>query len=183
MKPRHMNIRTPVGACAFSARQTGFTLLEILVAIVVLSLGMLGLAGLQAASLRNNQVAYYRGIAAQQTYDMADRIRANLTGVNAGNYDNLTATTPADPACFNGDAGQTGCSAANMAVTDHSQWNANNARLLPAGVGTVVCVIGPSPTCTSNVANSVRTYDITVQWTEQTAVGNVTQQFVTRVTP
>lgn len=162
--------------------QAGFTLLEILVAIVVMSLGLLGLAGLQAASLRNNQLAYYRGIAAQQTYDMADRIRANLAGVTAGNYDNLNTTTPTDPACFNADAGQTGCSAANMAVTDHSQWNTNNGRLLPGGVGTVDCVLGPGANC-SNDANAVRTFDITVQWTERTATGNVTQQFVTRVTP
>ena len=63
--------------------QSGFTLLEVMVAIVVLSLGLLGLAGLQAASLRNNQAAYYRGIATQQTYDMADRIRANLAGARA----------------------------------------------------------------------------------------------------
>jgi type IV pilus assembly protein PilV len=163
-------------------QQAGFTLLEILVAIVVLSLGLLGLAGLQAASLRNNQVAYYRGIAAQQAYDMADRIRANLAGVAAGNYDNLTAVTPADPACFNADAGHAGCSAANMAVTDHSQWNSNNGRLLPAGVGTVDCVLGPGAACSNN-PNEIRTFDITVQWTEQTAVGNVTQSFVTRVTP
>ena len=63
--------------------QSGFTLLEIMVAIVVLSLGLLGLAGLQAASLRNNQTAYYRSIATQQAYDIADRLRANLAGVGA----------------------------------------------------------------------------------------------------
>ncbi|HNQ03958.1 MAG TPA: type IV pilus modification protein PilV [Thiobacillaceae bacterium] len=138
--------------------QAGFSLLEILVAIVIVSLGLLGLAGLQAASLRNNQLAYYRGIAAQQVYDMADRIRANQAGATAGNYDNLSATIPTDPGCF-----QTGCSVANMAVTDHSQWNTGNSRLLPGGVGTVTCVQGPGANC-SNTPGALRVLRILVRW-------------------
>lgn len=160
--------------------QAGFSLLEILVAIVILSLGMLGLAGLQAASLRNNQTAYYRSVAAQQTYDMADRIRANQAGVASGQYDALTATIPTDPHCV-----ETGvaCSAANMAVSDHYQWNTNNSLLLPGGVGTVDCVAGPGVAC-SNTANALREFDITVQWTERREDGaQITQSFVTRVSP
>jgi len=145
--------------------QSGFTLLEVLVAIVVISLGLLGLAGLQAATLRNNQIAYYRGIAIQQTYDMADRIRANQAGVTAGAYNNLTATIPTDPNCVTNT-----CTAANMAVADHSQWNNNNARMLPAGTGTVVAAGGGA-------------FDITVSWNENTEAGSTAQQFVTRVAP
>jgi len=145
--------------------QSGFTLLEVLVAIVVISLGLLGLAGLQAATLRNNQIAYYRGIAIQQTYDMADRIRANQAGVTAGAYNNLTATIPTDPDCVTNT-----CTAANMAVADHSQWNNNNARMLPAGTGTVVAAGGGA-------------FDITVSWNENTEAGSTAQQFVTRVAP
>lgn len=181
MKNHPLNTRYP------AQTQAGFTLLEILVAIVVLSLGLLGLAGLQAVSLRNNQTAYYRGIASQQAYDMADRIRANLAGVRAGGYDALTAVTPVNPGCF--DAG--GCSAANMAVTDHSQWNWTNGILLPNGVGTVQCVEGLSAGCTTNGQNW--TFDITVTWTEKTdtdvyttnlnPLGIVPQSFVTRVSP
>jgi len=120
--------------------QSGFTLLEVMVAIVVLSLGLLGLAGLQAASLRNNQTAYYRGIATHQAYDMADRIRANLAGVRAlptSEYSSLAAMIPANPGCFTAD-----CSAADMAKTDHFQWNTVNAALLPNGVGSVRCEDG-----------------------------------------
>jgi len=131
----------------------------------VISLGLLGLAGLQAATLRNNQIAYYRGIAIQQTYDMADRIRANQAGVTAGAYNNLTATIPTDPNCVTNT-----CTAANMAVADHSQWNNNNARMLPAGTGTVVAAGGGA-------------FDITVSWNENTEAGSTAQQFVTRVAP
>ncbi|ODU13883.1 MAG: type IV pilus modification protein PilV [Thiobacillus sp. SCN 64-35] len=145
--------------------QSGFTLLEILIAIVVLSLGMLGLAGLQAATLRNNQIAYYRAIAVQQTYDMADRIRANQAGVAAGAYDNLTAVTPADPDCV-----ANVCTPANMAVADHSQWNTNNARMLPGGSGTVTTVGGGA-------------FDIAVNWNENTEQGGGGQQMIMRVQP
>jgi len=160
------------------ARQRGFTLLEILVAIVVLSIGLLGLAGLQVVSLNNNQIAYYRAIASQQTYDMADRIRANLVGVRAGNYSNLAAGLPAgNPDCISAN-----CTAANMAISDHRQWNTLNAGLLPAGDGTVVCEDGdPGAGCTAATGNWV--INITVSWTEKNAAGNVTQSFVTRFTP
>lgn len=143
----------------------GFTLLEVLVAIVVISLGLLGLAGLQAATLRNNQIAYYRAIATQQTHDMADRIRANQAGVVAGAYDNLTAVIPADPDCVNN-----ACTAVQMAVADHSQWNNNNARMLPGGSGTVV-------------GGGAGEYVITVSWNENTEAGSTAQQFQTTIVP
>ena len=67
---------------------TGFTLIEVLIAMLVLAVGLLGLAGLQATSLKNNQSAYNRSQATQLAYDMADRMRANVAGVatytNAG---------------------------------------------------------------------------------------------------
>lgn len=159
-------------------KQSGFTLLEVLVAIVVLSLGLLGLAGLQAATLRNNQTAYYRGIATQQAYDMADRIRANQAGVRAGDYSNLPAGLPAgNPNCFIAT-----CSAANMAISDHRQWNTTNAGLLPGGNGSVVCEDGAAGAgCTAATGNWV--FRVTVSWTERTEGGNVVQNFVTRVSP
>ncbi len=58
---------------------TGFTLIEVLIAMLVLAVGLLGLAGLQATSLRNNQSAYNRSQATQLAYDLADRMRANFT--------------------------------------------------------------------------------------------------------
>lgn len=155
----------------------GMSLLEVLVAIVILSLGLMGLAGLQAASLRNNQTAYYRSIATQQAYDMADRMRANLAGVRAGNYSDLDNTIPADPACF-----ATGCSVADMAITDHRQWNTNNAVLLPGGQGTVLCIDGPAAAgCTASTGNWA--FNITVSWSEKTELGAAAQNFQTVVTP
>ncbi len=159
-------------------QQYGFTLLEVLVSIAVISLGLLGLAGLQVVSLNNNQAAYHRAIATQLAYDMMDRIRANRIGNANGNYDNLTGTLPANPDCFT-----TGCSAANMAVTDHFQWLTNAAAMLPGGTGSVRCRVGPANTCVNNSATSNRVFDINVSWTIRTEAGNQTQTFTTRFSP
>ncbi len=67
-------------------REHGFTMLEVLVAILVLSLGLLGLAGLQTMGLRNNTASTQRTIATLLAYDIADRMRANYNSVMAGDY-------------------------------------------------------------------------------------------------
>lgn len=160
----------------------GFTLLEVLVAVVVISLGLLGLAGLQVVSLNNNQTAYYRALATQQAYDMMDRMRANLAGVSAGDYDNLTAPNPANPGCFT-----TGCTTtADMTGTDYFQWLTNSAAKLPGGSGSVRCCTQgtvAAGNCVCNPATSNRIFDITVSWTAKTEAGNVTDSFVTRFAP
>lgn len=57
--------------------QRGVTLLEVLISIVVLAIGLLGYAGLQTVSLKNNLSAYHRSQATMLAYDVIDRIRAN----------------------------------------------------------------------------------------------------------
>lgn len=113
-------------------RQTGFTMLEVLVAIVVLSFGLLGLAGLQADGLRNNTSAYLRTQANLLAYDMLDRMRANLQGVENGDYDDLLGTAPTDPGCIS-----SGCSIAQMAQHDAYEWSQKLAEILPEGQGKV----------------------------------------------
>lgn len=65
-------------------RNLGVSLVEVLVAVVVLSIGLLGLAGLQASGMRVGQSSIYRSQAAQLAYDMVDRVRANFA--NASSY-------------------------------------------------------------------------------------------------
>jgi len=109
----------------------GFSMVEILVTIFILSIGLLGLAGLQATGLKNNQSAFLRTVAMQQAYDMADRIRANPMGKDAGDYDTLSGTG-SDPGCIS-----SGCTPAQMAQYDKYAWNTDNAAALPTGQGTV----------------------------------------------
>lgn len=66
--------------------QCGATLIEVLVAIVILSIGLLGLAGLQATSVQGNYGAFYRSQATILAADITDRMRANRKAAIAGNY-------------------------------------------------------------------------------------------------
>ncbi|TXI26557.1 MAG: type IV pilus modification protein PilV [Nitrosomonas oligotropha] len=110
----------------------GFSLIEVLITILIVSFGLLSMAALVMSGARGNNVAYYRSIASKQTEDIADRMRANIAGVTAGAYDALTATIPSSLDCVTNT-----CSSTQMATYDHAQWNTANARLLPGGAGAV----------------------------------------------
>lgn len=114
-------------------KQHGFTLVEILVAIIVLAFGLLGLAGLQLNSLKNNNSAYLRTQATLLAYDMLDRMRANQPGVANGDYDQLLETVPTDPGCI-----ETGCSVSDIAETDAWEWTQIIGEVMPSGKGRVV---------------------------------------------
>lgn len=112
--------------------QHGFTMIELLIAVVVLSIGLLGLAALQAQSLRNNQSAYHRTQATILAYDMIDRARANRQGFDNGDY-HLPTATPT-PACTSA----AGCTATEMADNDMDEWADLVGEHLPGGEG-VIC--------------------------------------------
>ena len=66
--------------------QAGVSLLEVLIAVLVLSVGLLGIAGLQTANLRNTQSAHQRTVAVLLAVSMSERIRANPTAAIAGSF-------------------------------------------------------------------------------------------------
>ncbi len=109
----------------------GFTLLEILVSVVVLSIGLLGLAALQSTSMRFNHDASLRSIATSQVNAMIDYMRANPQGITAGNYNNISGIPGSAPNC------STVCTPAQIATLNAFQWNTDNATYLPSGRGTV----------------------------------------------
>jgi type IV pilus assembly protein PilV len=82
-------------------RQRGFNLFEVLVALLVLSFGLLGMAALQNFSMKSTHQSFQRTQATFAIQDIIDRMRANLVGVQNSNY-NLPAYTsvaPASPDC------------------------------------------------------------------------------------
>ena len=104
----------------------GFSLIEMLVALVVMSVGMLGIAALYIESLRSNRGAVLRTQAVALAYDMADRIRANRM---AGNQYAL-ALGAAPPAAHNCVAG-VNCSRDDMAEDDLNRWVTSVRALMP----------------------------------------------------
>lgn len=118
------------------ARMSGFTLIEVLIALVVLSIGLMGLAALQTAGIRRNHSANLRTQATVLAYDMADRMRANQGGYEGGFYN---IPTPTDRSCVWDGSAPAACSLQQMAEHDVWEWNAIVARELPQGVG-VVCL-------------------------------------------
>jgi type IV pilus assembly protein PilV len=113
-------------------KNAGFTLIEVLIAMLVLAIGLLGLAGLQVTSLRNNQSAYNRGQATQLSYDLADRMRANIAGIAT-----YTAILPGAAMAKANCLTTTGCIPADMAENDLFEWNRAVTSTLPSGVGTI----------------------------------------------
>jgi type IV pilus assembly protein PilV len=95
-------------------RSRGMTLVEVLIAIVIFAIGLLGIAALQVAGLRYTKGSQTRSFAATQAENMADRMRANPRGVAAGNYANPGAET-AD--CNGGN-----CTASQLAAFDFTRW-------------------------------------------------------------
>lgn len=132
------------------AKQKGFTLLEVLVAVLVLAIGLLGLAGLMASSVRNNQSAYQRTQATWLAYDIVDRMRVNRAAALGNSYD-TTLGAPATCAASPTLAGA-------MAAQDLTEWKNALACALPAGDGSV------------QVAAD-RRVTVTVQWNDSRGTG------------
>lgn len=138
-----------------SPAQRGFSIVEVMVALLVLSVGMLGIAGLYVTTLRASGSALYRTHAVNFAADMADRIRANP---NAG-----VAYEGAPAGAVQCDDSAITCTPAQLAADDLLTWQRQIAALLPddGNVATVPGVIDVE------VANP-NTYVITVSWSEPT---------------
>ena len=122
----------------------GFTLLEVLIALVVLSIGLLGIAALQGVGLRSSQGAYLTSQASLLAYDMADRIRANPDTVAAG----ATVTTD----CTVADTG--------LAGADLQEWSCAVEALLPSGEGEIT----RDRVQDFGVIGTIDRYTITMTW-------------------
>ena len=125
----------------------GFTLIEVLIAMLILSVGLLGLAGLQATGLKTNHSAYMRSQAVAYGYDILDRMRANRLSALSGGYNiGMGAGAPGGT---------------SIAQTDLSEWKALIAGQLPSG------------DASANVNGGIAT--VVVQWDDSRADGSNTE--------
>jgi type IV pilus assembly protein PilV len=150
------------------SRSRGFTLLEVLVALIVLSIGLLGLSGLQATSLSGNHQALIRSQATLMVSDIIDRMRANRASALAGDYDIASGdSTPTGPACS---TPATPCTGAQVADRDLETWRTRLAPLRPGNEQTSIQIEDcDGGTCAV----------ISVSWTDP-KTGGLTAPLVTR---
>ncbi|MES1925395.1 type IV pilus modification protein PilV [Salinisphaera sp. T31B1] len=163
-----------------TTRQSGFTLLEALVTIVVISIGMLGLLGLQTFSLVNTQLSAARSQATIAADNIADRMRANPAGVDINAYDQIDNPSAASAAPRSCRAGAS-CTPSAMAAYDAWAWDKSIADQLPGGRGKLSCT-------TTDGSRCVR-YRVQITWNERqrntdtTGTGSQPITFETMVRP
>lgn len=149
-------------------RAQGFTLIEVLVALFVLAVGLLGLAMLQTTGLRLNSDSYSRTQATYAAYDIIDKMRAAVKGlpsngdvVNALNNYGIPASTARSnyQACKAStcNCASTTCSSAQLATYDLGQWYEQQEKLVPGAKDAGWATIGVS-------GNDVT---VTMRWIEQ----------------
>ena len=173
-----------------SIRIKGFSLLEVMVSLFVFSIGMLGLAGMQVAAMKNSTSAHFRNTAMILASDIADKMRANGAQVAANPttaYVYTGGTVPgAQPACET----PAGCSSADMESNDLNTWINNVAASLPNGAAQIcrdsdpevpppgTTAAPPNVVCTGNATDPMVVY---IDWCDEkdnACTGNDIKRFV-----
>lgn len=110
-------------------------MLEVLIAVLVFSLGMIGLAGLLIFAIQSNHVGYLRTQATFLAHNMAARMSANPAGIWEGDYNKsvLAAGTAVTTTCA------TGCGPADLAAHDLQLWSQQVNTFLPKASGSISC--------------------------------------------
>lgn len=128
-----------------AAAQSGMTLVEVLVTLVIISIGLLGVAALQLTTLKGNQEAYVRGQASVLAGFILERIRANQQGFIANEYDDIDFNI----------TGVGGTTSGN----DLARWQAEIDRLLPGGAAAAAGRLQRTP--------GTNIITVTIQWRER----------------
>ena len=130
----------------------GVSLIEVLISVLVMGVGLLGIAAMQATALRNSQSALERSQAVIQSYAILDAMRANVDEARIGGYDTAMCVAPAGTP---------------LAIADRVSWlNAVQDSMGPGACGAITC---DANTCT-----------VTVQWDDTRGTGGAAaQQFAT----
>lgn len=136
----------------------GAGLIEVLIAVLVMGIGLLGIAALQATSLRNNQSAQGRSAAVIQSYAILDAMRANREGARSGQYntDYICAAPSGD----------------SLATRDLASWIAALGEALPGG---------EDSTCGRVACSAELDCEVAVRWDDSRGSdGSAVQEFVSR---
>lgn len=154
-------------------RMKGFTLIEVMVAVVILAIGLLGMATLMIQSLQSSESAYSRSQATLLAYDIIDRMRSNRV-LDASNpyqsYRVSQATISNDyvlvspEACPDAAICSENCQGSDKAVNDLAEWCTALTATLPNVIA-----------ATAITRNGDNDYVVQIHWQEPTGdTGNVT---------
>jgi len=144
----------------------GFSLVEVLIALVIMSVGMLGIAGLYVHSMQAGRTSMLRHHAVTLAGDIADRIRANPTAGAA-----YAAAPSANTTCVDQNAD---CNVAQMAAQDILLWRAQALEFLPPMANNTEQVV-----VNFNAGTLPQSYTVTIRWDEPTPDGIQPQYSIT----
>jgi len=151
-------------------KDRGFTLLEALLGFLVLSVGMLGIASLQAISLKAGKTSVYGSVAMMKVEELFESMRVNPTPDALAEY----AASGSGSGTNNNCTGTVVCSATALAQDDVFWWKKNLSAGLPATTTSITYVAATAPSKMAQVT-------INVSWDERnkTAGGSVARTYTT----
>ena len=153
--PRNFQLKKTLNRLAHTG-QGGFSMIEVLVTMLIISLALLGTVGLQTYALRTNQGGQFRSQAVFLVADMAERIEANsVAAVTSTAYVQSTSSTP--DTILNATCSTGTCSPTDLAAYDLSQWKNAVFSTLPQSEWTV----------TRTVTGNPSVYTIKVSWVDR----------------
>jgi type IV pilus assembly protein PilV len=142
--------------------EKGFFMLEVLITMVVMAIGMLGIAAMLMVAHKASSSSYLRQQASQSVSNMIDKMRANRQAAISGNYnisDLVASGAPTIPASPSPSCVTASCTTTQLAAYDAWYWLANDVGQLPNGAGSI--------TTTLSGTNTLVT--VTVQWNDSPA--------------
>lgn len=123
------------------SRQRGVSLIEVLMAVLIFSIGLIGMAGLLVMATRSNQAAYLRTQVTFLAGSMVDRMRANPVGVWSHSYDSTDyASISGSSTCDDA----TPCDPGEVATRDQQVWVSQLKSFLPNPQATIACTAASS---------------------------------------
>ncbi len=175
--------RSARGPCQANENQTGIGLLEVLIALIILSFGFLATARMQVEGMRYSQGAYNLSQAKFMVLDITERMRVNREGMQGDDYKSKsTQAGTSNPGCLTDGAA---CSPSDIALADLHAWSQNLHA--PSGSTTFIPLL-PSSTSISakgtiTYAATEGAYSVAVQWSETINGADTLQSLSVKVFP
>lgn len=178
-------VRLP--AIAQPGRQRGFNLVELLVALLVLSLGLAGIAALLITGMTTSNAANLNSLAVTHVQSGVEMMRNNLEAYTVGWFDgtNTSGAAPSAISC----SGANGCTPAEQATNDYVLWRQSIQNSMPDGQAFICMDSTPEDgqpaalACDGNGTNVVKIFWRDARDQDSLATGEDFQRFVTAVLP